>query len=169
MLASSTTGTTAETESKDFITFPVTVNSIYPKIGSKSGGHLVTITGSGFVDVAKVNCGDQLWEIVDFNFNSIKTRTRIGTKPCKLEIEQFSETIKTDLVYGFSTETTSVIESISPNTGGTGGGTLITISGQKLEKVDDIDIDGSPCLIKEKSKAVLISIRFTVKKVTSFI
>ena len=51
---------------------------------------------------------------------------------------------------------TSSVESITPKTGGTGGGTLLTILGKKLDKVSKILIDDSECIIKEKTSKRIV-------------
>ena len=120
------------------------------------GGQTVTITGSGFVNPT-INCGSQVWDISSFDYSSIVTTSKQSdSDSCELGFTQFGKAGESKIRYNFNSKSTSIVETISPKTGGTGGGTLLTISGRKLEKIDTIAIDGSPCLIQEKTDREII-------------
>jgi plastocyanin len=130
------TGGRTATASGAFTYAAPSVTSISPNTGSTAGGTVVNINGTGFQTGATVTIGGIPATDVSFVSSTLITaRTPLG--PASEQAGQPRDVVVTNpdgttatLVRGFTYFVPPLsVTSISPNVGGTGGGTTVTIIG----------------------------------------
>lgn len=107
------------------------VSSVSPSTGSPSGGTVVTITGSGFVPGATVLFGGQpATNVVVVGMTSITAVTPASAAgPVTVLVSNTAGSVG-GLNSAFTyTLTAPLLSTIAPNTGFTGGGTAVTLTG----------------------------------------
>ena len=138
----------------------LTASSMSPLTGSFGGGSLLTITGTGFdtetdptVTVCSADCAVE--SVTD---TEIQCRTPANsgsvTEDCAVSVSQASGK-SVDLADSFTYDDslTPQVASVSPQRGGTGGGTSITITGTGFAASGNkVMIDGSECDITSESE-----------------
>ncbi|MFN0096651.1 MAG: IPT/TIG domain-containing protein [Dehalococcoidia bacterium] len=125
-------GTSPATVNDDFtyVSTPV-VLGITPQSGSTAGGTVVTISGHGFTGAWSVDFGGT--SVVP---NSVSDSRILVTSPphaaglVHLRVTGPSGTSASTAADNFTYEDAPVVSGVSPRTGSTAGGTLITISGR---------------------------------------
>ena len=139
----------------------LTASSMSPLTGSFGGGSLLTITGTGFdtetdptVTVCSADCA-----VVSVTDTEIQCRTPANsgsvTEDCAVSVSQASGK-SVDLADSFTYDDslTPQVSSVSPQRGGTGGGTSITITGTGFAASGNkVMIDGSECDITAESES----------------
>ena len=140
-------------------TIDLLINSLSPATGSYGGGTEITIDGSGFADKDSIIleiCENQC-NIVSASATEIKCLTPANdgstpTQVCDLLLHQSSGNLTKSGLFTYDSSLTPVMESVSPNRGGTGGGTLLTITGSGFSNANkEVTIDGSVCEIATES------------------
>lgn len=123
-----------------------TVASISPNSGTTLGGTSVTIIGTGFVSGASVSIGGQACTSVTVvSSTSITCVSPAGSSGAKNVVVTNSNT-GTGVGSGlFTFIEFPTFSSISPTSGTTGGGTLVTISGSGFTEGATITLGGVPC------------------------
>ncbi|HEX3068848.1 MAG TPA: IPT/TIG domain-containing protein [Thermoanaerobaculia bacterium] len=121
------------------------ISSIAPTSGSQTGGTSVTITGTGFLSGATVKFGGTLATNVTVTSTSI-TATTPAHAVGKVDVlvtnsDGQSATLAQGFTYALPAPT---ITNISPATGPTSGGTLITITGTSFQDGATVKIGASP-------------------------
>lgn len=108
-----------------------TISSILPTSGSANGGTVVTISGSGFTSSATVKLGGTLATNVSItNSTSIQATTPAHAAGKVDVVVTNSDSQAATLAQAFTyTASAPTISSILPVSGGTSGGTVVTISG----------------------------------------
>jgi plastocyanin len=130
------TGGQTATASNAFTYVAPSVTSISPNTGSTAGGTVVNITGTGFQTGATVTIGGiSATDVSVVNSTSITAKTPLGPAseqaglPRDVVVTNPDGTTAT-LMRGFTYFVPPLsVTSISPNVGGTGGGTIVTIIG----------------------------------------
>lgn len=140
-------GTSAGNSGSDFTYSPVgvapTVTNVSPNSGGIDGATAVTITGTGFTSPATVVIGQgdgttgaiPATDVVVVSSTEITATVGGAAKPgtWSLYVSTTGGTSApnagADFTYFYGGDATPVIHSISPNTGPTTGGTVVTISG----------------------------------------
>ncbi|CAK8682976.1 unnamed protein product [Clavelina lepadiformis] len=141
------------------------VDDFSPKTGSYGGSQLVTIDGAGFSDHTIVRICDLPCTLENSSSTQITCRTSanpnyvdsFSSTTCEVkvtneaQIEDFAITAGSS--YTYSGAQTPTITGVSPERGGTGGGTEITINGSGFTLDSDftVTIDGSDCVISTSS------------------
>ncbi|MFZ0251530.1 MAG: IPT/TIG domain-containing protein [Acidimicrobiales bacterium] len=126
-------GGTSTTSNADHFTYGPTVSHISPPSGSTVGGTSVTITGTGFTGATGVSFGST--PAASFTVNSATSITAVTPASSSNGIVNITVTTP-----GGTTPITSAdqftyvyptpsITAVSPNAGGPGGGTSVTITG----------------------------------------
>ncbi len=129
---------------------PPTVTAIFPASGITQGGTLVTITGTGFsgtpqVTINGVTAGQVT--LVDANHLTAVTPAGTGTNVPVVVITSFGASTPANL-YSYVQSPPPVVAAptvtaISPNTGGTVGGTHVTITGTNFTGATAVTIGGN--------------------------
>ena len=139
----------------------LTASSMSPLTGSFGGGTLLTIAGTGFdtttnptVTVCSADC---TVEAVTDTEIQCRTPANSGsvTEDCAVSVAQASGK-SVDLADSFTYDDslTPQVSSVSPQRGGTGGGTSITITGTGFAASGNkVMIDGSECDITAESES----------------
>ncbi|XP_076825074.1 fibrocystin-L-like [Clavelina lepadiformis] len=141
------------------------VDDFSPKTGSYGGSQLVTIDGAGFSDHTIVHICDLPCTLENSSSTQITCRTSANpnyvdsssSTTCEVkvtneaQIEDFAITAGSN--YTYSGAQTPTITGVTPERGGTGGGTEITINGSGFTLDSDltVTIDGSDCVISTSS------------------
>jgi hypothetical protein len=109
-----------------------TVTSVVPNSGPVTGGTNVTITGNGFVTGAVVRFGNNnATSVTIVSPTQITATTPSQTSAGAVTVQvRNSSTLIGQLTNGFTyTSGTPTVTAVSPNSGTTGGGTPVTITG----------------------------------------
>ncbi|XP_076824499.1 fibrocystin-L-like isoform X2 [Clavelina lepadiformis] len=142
--------------------FNLGVHDFSPKTGSYGGSQLVTIDGAGFSNHTIVRICDLPCTLESSSSTQITCRTSANqdyvdsssSTTCEVkvtneaQIEDFAITAGSN--YTYSGAQTPTITGVTPERGGTGGGTEITITGSGFTMtsiVPKVSIDGSDCVI----------------------
>nr|XP_039261251.1 fibrocystin-L-like [Styela clava] len=137
--------TIAETATFEY-TFDIT--SITPDTGAIGGGQVVTIAGDGFAAESVVEiCGEKC-EISEVQATSITCETPAtdAGKQCDVQVKNSdTDSVSLAAAYQYDESISPTITSISPATGGTGGGTVLTVEGTGLSGISEVTIAGSVC------------------------
>jgi IPT/TIG domain len=138
-----TPGGTSPTSSLDKFNYGPFISSIAPATGSTSGGTTVTITGTGLSGASSVNFGSG----VAAPTSSTATSITVVTPPGAAGAVAVSTTvggIPSNVKNGGFTYTTAAptVTSISPTSGPTAGGTVVTITGNGFTGATAVDFGG---------------------------
>jgi large repetitive protein len=145
-----TPGGTSPTSSADHYAYfftPPSVNSVSPSAGPVAGGTSVTITGNAFTGATGVSFGAT--PAASFTVNSNGSITAVsppGTAGTRVDITVTgpggtSNTLPADqFTYG------PQVTSVSPHSGGSNGGTTVTIAGAGFTGATNVSFGSSPAL-----------------------
>ena len=107
---------------------PPTVSSVSPNSGSTAGGTAVTITGTNFAAGAAVTFGGAAaTNVVVVSSTTITATTPAGSGTVTVTVTVSGQS--GSLTSGFTYVVVPTISSVTPNNGGTAGGTAVTITG----------------------------------------
>jgi hypothetical protein len=123
---------------------PPTVSSVSPNSGNGAGGTSITITGSDFVSGATVTIGgSSCTSVVFISSTSLTCTTPARSVGAANIVVTNPNSISGTLSGGFSF--THAVSSVSPTSGTTAGGTLLTISGTGFTASYTVTIGGNDC------------------------
>ncbi|XP_033757813.1 fibrocystin-L-like [Pecten maximus] len=145
-------------------TFAMTASSINPNSGSTSGDQTVTISGSGFdnstsVTICSIPCNQSS------KFNSTETQfvcvtpAASGTTTQVCTVSVTVNAVSQTLSYTYDSTKTPEISSVTPQRGGTGGGTRITVAGSGFGTIKSdcaVSIEGSVCVVDSVSNTQIV-------------
>lgn len=125
--------------------------SIYPKTGSIAGGQTVTLSGQGFSDAMTATICDirciELWT----NSTVYECKTMASTaQTCDVEVAINGLSWALSKAYTYDAALTPIITGVWPKRGGTGGGTVLTVTGSGFgNDMGDIliKIDNVICIV----------------------
>jgi len=139
-------------------TSELTASSISPTTGSFGGGSLITITGTGFdtnVDPTVTVCTDEcaIQSVTDSEITCLApANAGSGTESCDVTVSQVSGASVVAGSFTYDDALTPQVTGVSPQRGGTGGGTSITITGTGFASSGNkVMVDGSICDITAES------------------
>ncbi|XP_012942613.1 fibrocystin-L [Aplysia californica] len=134
-------------------TYEVGTFSINPNTGTTNGGQVVTLTGSGFLanETSVTICGAACTEVSVSASQYTCITPQQADGPCDVvaTVKTVSQTNAN--AYTFDSALESTVTGVSPTRGGTGGGTLITITGTNFgSNTADIavEIAGAACSVQ---------------------
>ncbi|WP_246700860.1 IPT/TIG domain-containing protein [Rhodopseudomonas sp. BR0M22] len=119
-----------------------TISTITPNSGPATGGTSVTITGTNLSGVTSVTVGGAAATLGTNTSTSIVITTPAGTAGARDVVVTTSGGSATS-TGGFTYVAAPTISSISPNSGSTGGGTSVTITGTNLSGVTSVTVGGA--------------------------
>ena len=125
---------------------PPTVSSVSPSAGALAGGTLITVTGTGFLSGASVKLGSSSCQ--SENVTSSTSLTCItparssGTVTVKVTNTDGQQGSKSS---AYTYQAAPNITSISPLSGPSVGGTLLTVNGTKFLAGATVQVGSSPC------------------------
>lgn len=116
-------------------TAPPEITEVSPNNGATAGGDAITITGTGFLPGATVKFGEQAVPATVVNSTTITVSTPPAERSGAVRIVVTNLDGQSYELSGGYTYTASqaVIDSITPNTGGIGGGTEVKITGSNFD------------------------------------
>ena len=151
--------------SNDDVTHEVELllTSLSPSTGSFGGGTSITLVGAGFSTAESRSvtvCGAAATvESSTTTSLTVLTPANSGTEAslaCDVAVVQASGTVSLASSFTYDASLTPTITSTSPQRGGTGGGTLVTISGSGFASTGNaVSIDGSICDIDSESSTLI--------------
>lgn len=128
--------------------FAPTITGVSPDQGPTTGGTLITITGNNLLDTTDVTIGGSpcgSLNVIDANHIECETPSH-PAGPVDIVVTSPNGS---DTLYGGFTYTAPlgapIISGISPDQGPISGGTVVTITGNNLDTVTDIDFGGVAC------------------------
>ena len=143
-------------------TVDLKITSSSPTSGSYGGGTLITIVGEGFDQAENMNISicENLCHVNPSTSSSTEIKCLApansgedATLNCDIVISQESGTVTKSAGFIYDKNLTPTISTVDPLRGGTGGGTLITITGTGFSATGNaINIDGSKCDIATESE-----------------
>lgn len=124
---------------------PPAISSVSPSSGDTSGGTVVTITGSNFANGATVSFGGSPASNVSFvSSTQVKASTPAhaagSVNVAVTNPDGASATLAGGFTFGSASPTVS---SVSPNSGGTAGGTVVTVTGSNFVSGATVTFGGS--------------------------
>ncbi len=138
--------------------FNLVIDSVSNTQSSVYGGMNLTIIGRGFSSTTTtVSICSKSCKILNANLNQIvcvvpqSDSLTSDLTSCQIIVSENSKTITYSSNLNYVLSITPIVSSITPNRGGTGGGTLITINGSKFPTSSDqarVFIDNSECDIE---------------------
>ena len=137
----------------NLFTSTLEISSVTPSSGSFGGGSPLIITGTGFdvTNTPAVTVCDAACEITAISTTQIDCLTPANsgsgaTEVCDVVVSQDSGAANSTGGFSYDQLLTPTVDSIGPVRGGTGGGTLVTISGSGFAATgNEVLIDGSVC------------------------
>jgi hypothetical protein len=125
---------------------PPRISGISPTSGSPEGATLVTLTGSGFSDTEYVRFGDiygVALNVIDDNHLTVWTqRSAPGSVPVSVKNHAGVTSSHDPAVMYLYEFPLPKLTNVSPSSGSTGGGTLVTITGSGFSGATDIRFGG---------------------------
>ncbi len=136
-------GTSVITAADQFTFVEPMVSGVSPSAGSTAGGTVVTITGTNFTGVTGVKFG----ATAAASFTVVSATQITATAPAHaagvVDIQVLNAGEGSDLTTAdHFTYLAPAVTAVSPNTGSTAGGTVITITGSNFVGVTVVHIDG---------------------------
>ncbi len=137
---------TSATSPADQFTYSVvaapTVTGLSPTSGPPSGGTLVTLTGTGFTGATAVNFGTTAaTNVTVVSATSITADSPAGTGVVNVTVTTPGGTSAASPAdeFTYAAAAAPVVTGVSPNTGPTTGGTLVTITGTSFTGATAVD------------------------------
>ena len=135
------------------------LTSLAPATGSFGGGTSITLTGAGFstedsrsVTVCGVKAVVESSTTTSLTVLTPANPSSDATLSCDVAVVQASGNVSLASSFTYDANLTPTITSTSPQRGGTGGGTLVTITGSGFASGGNaVSIDGSICDIASES------------------
>jgi hypothetical protein len=147
-----TYGGTSATGSADHFTYTTAaapaVTGVTPNTGLSTGGAAVTLTGSGFTGATAVNFG----AVAATAFTVLSDTALLATAPAQaagtvdVKVTTYSGTSSTSAAdqFTYTTAPAPAVTGVSPSSGTTAGGTLVTLSGSGFTGAYEVDFGSTP-------------------------
>jgi hypothetical protein len=148
-----TLGGTSATSAADqyaYVAAPPTVTSVTPNSGPTTGGTVVTITGTNFLDADFVTFGPantaSTFSVVnDTTIVATAPSGQLGTFDVQVTNPDGASPSTTADEFTYTTSPVPTVTGISPSSGGSTGGTVVTITGTGLSNASTVDFgSGNP-------------------------
>lgn len=123
-----------------------TVTAVSPPIGPVQGGTLVTITGTGFTGATAVSFGGtpgtSISVLSDTQIIVVSPARVAGTVNVRVTNSRSTSPINSP-ADNYTFAETPVVDAITPTSGPTSGGTLVTLNGSGLDTATVLTVDGA--------------------------
>jgi hypothetical protein len=125
------------------------VTGVSPNTDTTAGGSSITVTGTGFTGATAVNFGSVATTAFVVNSDTSITVTDPVQAPATVDVtvttgSGTSATGSADRFTYTATASTPTVTAVSPNTGPTGGGTSVTITGTNFSNVTGVFFGSTP-------------------------
>ena len=148
-------------------TFILSVSSVQPSEGSLAGGSGLIINGTGFfpADIEITVCGDpcllsMATPRVDFLECILPPMDTSSSSDlvCDLIITTVGVTVNQSAAYTYRVDMTPRVASVNRTRGGTGGGSVLLITGQGFDAPATVTIAGSECELYSQSDTEIVCV-----------
>nr|XP_018672072.2 fibrocystin-L-like [Ciona intestinalis] len=144
----------------------LSVSTVAPLEGSYGGGQLLTVSGQGFSNNTVITvCGNACMVASDTNMQVVchtpSNDNSSATTACDIKIANGDDSVTHITQYEYKTSLTPKVTSVSPSSGGTAGGTRITITGSGFQLngvTPTVKIDGSICDIESSTDTSIVCV-----------
>ena len=137
-------------------TSELSISSLSPAAGSHGGGSVLVVTGAGFHPELELSLCGEPCQVVNVTTEKVVCLTPASMSnssllACNLTLAQQAAT-GLGPAFTYDLALTAMVDSVSPGRGGTGGGTLLTISGQGFAVTGNkVTVAGSVCDIASQT------------------
>ncbi|MGP4018422.1 IPT/TIG domain-containing protein [Saccharopolyspora sp. 5N708] len=134
-----------DTDSVGVLVVPV-VTGVSPGSGPTTGGTVVTITGSAFIGATAVTFGGTSATIFNVNSNTQITATTPARPVGAAQVRVITPggTSTNAVFFNYQTPPVPTVGSVSPSSGPTSGGTVVTITGTNFTGASAVTFGGTP-------------------------
>lgn len=123
-----------------------TVTGVLPLAGALAGGTAVTITGTGFLNLATIDFGGSPCSGVVVNSSTSITCTTTAHAAGAVTVTATNTDAQTgNKATAYTYQAAPTVSSVSPSAGALAGGTAVTITGTGFLTLATIDFGGSNC------------------------
>ncbi|RXS70753.1 cell shape-determining protein [Streptomyces sp. TM32] len=135
------------------------VTGISPNQGAPEGNTGVTITGSGFTGATLVRFGSTPTNFVLVSDTQITARTPPGSGTVMVTVTAPTGTSTQNVLFTYTTVAAPVLTTLSPASGPTSGGTVVTLSGINLAGVLSVKfgVNSATMLSNTASQVVVVA------------
>jgi hypothetical protein len=157
---------TSATGSSDHFTVSAaslpSVSAVTPTSGTSAGGTVVTVTGSYFTGASAVKFGGTAasWFIVnsDSSLTAIAPPGTAGTVDITITTPAGTSSTGSADHYTFTGSSAPTVTAVSPSSGGTGGGTAVTLTGTGFTSTAGVYFGGIPAAFSVISDTSLVAV-----------
>lgn len=139
------TGTSTQNVFFSYTPAPV-ITTLIPTSGQAAGGNVVTISGTGLSGASSVKFGGNSGVIVTNTATQITVIAPAGAGTVNVTVTTAGGT-SNGLSYTYAAVPVPAISSLSPSSGPTAGGNVVTINGTNLSGATSVLFGGSPATI----------------------
>jgi IPT/TIG domain len=138
-----------------------TITSISPSSGPASGGTLVTITGVGFTSVIGVDFGTSAarsFNVVNDTTITSESPEGTGTVDVTVDFTEYKTPPSNTDLFTYTVRVTPKVTGISPSSGLSAGGTLVTITGTGFTGATKVDFGKTPAsgLVVQNDTTIIV-------------
>ena len=146
------------------ITINFEVSGISPIEGSQGGGTLLIINGFGFdtegelsVSICSSTCTVESYTTTEIQCRTPVAESDLSESSCDVSVFQQGLEEDAPMQFTYKEDLTPLLTSVSPNFGGGGGGTRITIVGTGFDDSGNmVTIDGVECDIQSETSTTIV-------------
>ncbi|MGW8552679.1 IPT/TIG domain-containing protein [Streptomyces tubercidicus] len=121
------------------------VTSVSPAQGAPAGGTNVTITGSGFTGATKVKFGPNATNFILVSDTQITAKTPPGTGTVQVTVTAPTGTSTQNVFFTYAQA--PVLTTLSPTSGPTSGGNVVTLNGTNLASATSVKFGSNSAVI----------------------
>ncbi|MEV5482602.1 MULTISPECIES: IPT/TIG domain-containing protein [Streptomyces] len=134
------------------------MTGVSPNQGAPEGNTAVTITGSGFTGATLVRFGPTPTNFVLVSDTQITARTPAGTGTVMVTVTAPTGTSTQNVLFTYTTVAAPVLTTLSPASGPTSGGNVVTISGSNLAGVISVNFGANSATVLSNTASQVVVI-----------
>ncbi|MEX2970767.1 IPT/TIG domain-containing protein [Streptomyces sp. C184] len=134
------------------------VTGVSPNQGAPEGNTAVTITGSGFTGATLVRFGPTPTNFVLVSDTQITARTPAGTGTVMVTVTAPTGTSTQNVFFTYSTVAAPVLTTLSPPSGPTSGGNVVTLQGMNLVGVTSVNFGANSATVLSNTASQVVVI-----------
>ncbi|MFF7231604.1 IPT/TIG domain-containing protein [Streptomyces sioyaensis] len=134
------------------------VTGVSPNQGAPEGNTAVTITGSGFTGATLVRFGPTPTNFVLVSDTQITARTPAGTGTVTVTVTAPTGTSTQNVLFTYTTVAAPVLTTLSPPSGPTSGGNVVTLNGINLAGVTSVNFGANSATVLSNTASQVVVI-----------
>ncbi|PJJ05195.1 IPT/TIG domain-containing protein [Streptomyces sp. 2333.5] len=134
------------------------VTGVSPNQGAPEGNTAVTITGSGFTGATLVRFGPTPTNFVLVSDTQITARTPAGTGTVTVTVTAPTGTSTQNVLFTYTTVAAPVLTTLSPPSGPTSGGNVVTFNGMNLAGVISVNFGANSATVLSNTASQVVVI-----------